>query len=615
MNKRYRKKEYHKNRPAPEIVAPVSGEKKIVQIPSVVTVKDLSDLTGIPVVSLISELMKSGVLAAINESIDFDTAAIVCDDLGVKCELQSESEENVPEEKLIEDKSKTLLERPPIVTVMGHVDHGKTSLLDRIRLAHVADSESGGITQHISAYQVELKSKTDKKLKNRLITFIDTPGHAAFSALRGHGAAITDIVVLIVAADDGVMPQTVEVIEQAKKHNVPVIVAINKVDLPDADTMKVKQQLADYELLPEDWGGKTVMVEVSAKTGAGIDSLLEVILLQAEMMELKADYNEKAFGVVIESHMHKGAGPLAIVLIENGTLHRGDIIQIGNTWGKVRILEDYNAKSIESAGPSMPVRIAGLKEMPSFGDHLIVFGSEKEARDASFKSSRRENVKIATARKMSEDETETSDHGLEYRIIIKSDVKGSLEAIKKLLSEIDTLELSIKIVGQGIGAVSESDVTLAKAAKASVYSFRVPVLVSAKKISEKDKVKINSYDVIYEMIDDIKLVLTSMLPQTYTEEVLGHGQVIAIFRNDKKAFVAGAKLDDGKISNNDLIRFYNDNEVAFESKVVSLRREKDQVPEVSSGVEFGFSLEPGSKAEAGQRIEVYKTVEVTRNIK
>lgn len=595
--------------------ADIVDEKKVVSIPQVITVKELSDITGIPVVSLISELMKSGILAAINESIDFETAAIVCDDLGVKCELAVEMDRGSELVKEQEEENKTLKHRPPVVTIMGHVDHGKTSLLDKIRTANVASTESGGITQHISAYQASLKDASNKNLKNKTVTFIDTPGHAAFSALRGHGAAITDIVILIVAADDGVMPQTIEVIEQAKKYNVPVIVAINKIDLPDADIMKVKQQLSEHGLLTEEWGGKTVMVEVSAKTGKGIDDLLEVILLQAEIMDLKADYDAKAFGVVIESHMHKGAGPLALVLIENGTLHRGDIVQIGDTWGKVRILEDFRSQPIAEAGPSMPVRIAGLKGLPGFGEHLLVLGSEKEAKDASFKSARREKVKIATAKKLSESESSLADADLEFRIIIKADVKGSLEAIKKLLSEINTEELEIKIIGEGIGSVSESDVTLAKAARASVYSFRVPILVSAKKISEKDKVEIRSYDVIYELVDDVKRILTDKLPPIYNQEVLGKGEILAIFRDDKKAFVAGAKLSEGKITKADLIRFYEESEIIEESKINSLRREKTEVEEVQAGVEFGMSLDPGIKVAAGQKFEAYKVVEVKRSIK
>lgn len=611
MKKKPVKKKYVP-RPAAS-AATFIAENKEVKIPPVITVKELSDVTGIPVVNLISSLMKSGILAAINESIDFETAAIICDDFGVACLAaeESEAESNSLVQQVNSDKE--LKERPPVVTVMGHVDHGKTSLLDKIRLASVASSESGGITQHISAYQVELRKTQNKNLKNKLITFIDTPGHAAFSALRGHGAAITDIVVLIIAADDGVMPQTVEVIEQCKKHNVPIIVAINKIDLPDADVMKIKQQLSEYGLLTEEWGGKTVMVEISAKTGQGVDNLLEVILLQTELMELKADYADRAFGVVIESHMQKGAGPVALVLIENGTLHRGEVVQIGNTWGRVRIMENYASDSIDEATPSMPVKIAGLHDLPEFGDHLIVYGSEKEAKEASGRSSASKNVRIATAKKMNEEER-SEDRDLEYRIIIKADVKGSLDAIKKLLSEIDTFELKIKIVGQGIGAVSESDVTLAKAAKASVYSFRVPTLISAKKISEKDKVVLKSFDIIYELIDEIKNSLTEKLPPIYHDEILGKGEVLAIFRDDKKAFVAGGKLSDGKAAKGDLIRFFSDGEKAAEGKILTLRREKSEVDEVASGVEFGLSLDPGLGAKEGQKFEIYKVIEVTRTI-
>ncbi len=613
MKKSYKKrKDYSFSKPA----EPVRDINKLIFIPEVITVKELSEKTGIPAVGIISELMKNGVLAAINESIDYDTAAIVCDYLGVKCESAEKSEETKTSTSgKTQIDVKNLIERPPVVTIMGHVDHGKTTLLDRVRLAHVVDTESGGITQHISAYQVNVK-KSDKKSGTKLITFIDTPGHAAFSALRTHGASITDVVVLIVAANDGIMPQTIEVIEQCKISNVPIIVAINKIDLPDADPMKVKQQLADYDLVPEEWGGKTLMVEISAKTGLGVDKLLEVILVQAEMMDLKADPQQKAFGVVIESHMHKGAGPLAIVLVENGSLKKGDAVQVGQTWGRVRILEDFNKQPIEIAGPSSPVRIAGLKDMPSFGDHLISFDSEKEAKEASQKTHKPTTVKIATAKKLSENEESDKERASkELKIVVKTDVKGSLEAIKKLISDIDTLELSIKIVGEGIGAISESDVTLAKAAHAVVYAFRVPVMVSAKKISEKEKVKLKSYDIIYELLTDIKNELTSMLPTVYEEETIAQGKVLALFRNDKKSLVVGALLDSGKISIGEQVRFYDNSEVSCETKVFSLRREKDQVNEVSAGTEFGLAIEPGTKVTDKMTFEVYKKNEVNRQIK
>ena len=615
MNYRYSKKRSRKKVPAiKQARAEVEVILKDVSIPKVITVKELSDKTGLPVVNLISELMKNGILAAINESIDFETAAIVCDDLGIKCELATDGSDLEQETKENIQSDKILKERPPVVTIMGHVDHGKTSLLDRIRAADVAGSESGGITQHISAYQVQLKSNK-KGASNKLITFIDTPGHAAFSALRGHGASITDIVILIVAADDGVMPQTVEVIEQCKKHNVPIIIAINKVDLPDADVMKVKQQLSEYGLVPEDWGGKTLMIEISAKTGLGVESLLEVISLQADLMELKADYEERAFGVVIESHMHKGAGPLALVLVENGTLHKGDFVQIGDTWGRVRILENFRSQAIEQAGPSMPVRIAGLKDMPSFGEHLIAYGSEKEAKIASGKSKIRDTIKIATAKKINDENEESMSHELEYCVILKADVKGSLEALRKLIAEINSEEIKLKVVGEGIGAVSESDATLAKAINADVYAFRVPVLVSAKKISEKDRINIKSYDVIYELVGDIKDILSAMLPPEIREEELATGEVLAVFRNDKKGYVAGGKLENGKVSNNDLVRFIDGKEVIYDGKILSLRREKELVNDVQAGVEFGFGLEPGAKVQAGNKLTVYKILEINRTIK
>ncbi len=583
-----------------------------IKIPNVITVKELSEKTKIPAVRIISELMKNGVLAAINESIDYETATLVCDFLGVQCELDSQDKkrDNVA---LSETDSNKLKSRPPVVTIMGHVDHGKTTLLDKIRTTSVVDSESGGITQHISAYQVLINGDTNNK---KTITFIDTPGHAAFSALRSHGTLITDIVVLIVAANDGVMPQTIEVIEQCQKNNVPMIVAINKVDLPDADPMKVKTQLADYNLVSEDWGGKTLMVEISAKSGLGIDKLLETIILESEILDLKADPEQKAFGVVIESHMHKGAGPLALVLIENGTLKKGDAVQIGKTWGKVRILENYLGQPIESAQPSCPARIAGLRDIPAFGDHLVSFNDEKEAKDAAQKYQQGSSVRIATAKKLSKDndELENSSSDLEYRLVIKADVQGSAEAINKLLQEIDSLELKIKVVGEGVGGVSESDVTLAKAAKAKIFAFRVPVLASSRKIAEKENIEVKKYDVIYELIDQIKSDLTAMLPQQFMDKIKSKGKVLAIFRNDKKAVVIGSILEEGNISKNDKIRFLSQGEVVSEGEVTSLRREKNEVSEVNSGVEFGICLGPLKDIAVNYNLETYQKEKIIRKI-
>ncbi|MFA7243868.1 MAG: translation initiation factor IF-2 [Patescibacteria group bacterium] len=587
-------------------------------IPAVITVKDFAVVTGLPVTSIISELMKNGILANINQTIDFETAAIIADDLGISVKEKEEENPVESQEKAkIEISSEGSEIRPPVVTIMGHVDHGKTSLLDKIREAHVAEGESGGITQHISAYQVTL-NKVKSGIKNRTITFIDTPGHAAFSALRSHGAAITDIVVLIVAANDGVMPQTQEVIEQIKLHHVPVIVAINKIDLPDADVMKVKQQLSEYELVPEEWGGKTPMVEVSAKTGIGIDNLLELILLQADLMELKANPSDKAVGVVIESHMHKGAGALALALIENGTLKVGDPVQIGSSWGKVRILEDYQGRPIKSAPPSFPARVAGLKSLPTFGDKLIAYDNEKEAREAA--SQIKESISIAhvaTAQKVGIEEVAddiATGKSKELNIVLKADVNGSLQAIKKSFNEIDTQEIKMNVVSEGIGTISESDITFAKATKAIIIGFRVKVLQAALKIAEKEKIPVELYDVIYKLIEDVKGALSGMLPPEIIEDELGGGEILAIFRDDKKGVVAGARLDGGKAAiGNEIKVFQNDNE-KWRGKILSLRREKDEVKEVDAGIEFGFGADAGAKIAVGDKIIIFKTIEKPRTI-
>lgn len=597
----------------PEEKADGNQEKKKVEIPAVLTVKEFSEISGIPVAEIIAELFKSGILATINDTIDLETAAIIGDDLGIEVVLSDAqiSEEIAHVSVGAGNGQKNLKPRPPVVTIMGHVDHGKTTLLDKIRQAHVADSESGGITQHISAYQVTLNNVKRKEIKNRTITFIDTPGHAAFSALRSHGAAITDIVVLIVAANDGVMPQTIEVIEQAKKNNVPIIVAINKVDLPDANLDKVKQQLADYKLVTEEWGGKTIMVPISAKTNKGVDDLLEMILLQADLMDLKANPNTAAVGVVIESHMHKGAGALALILVKNGTLKRGDAVQIGSTWGRIRIIENFAHKPIVEALPAMPVRIAGLRGMPGFGDKLIVFESEKTAREAAQVSRRKINVThISTAKKLSdEDEDKVFE---EFRIIVKADVRGSLEALKKMISEIKSADGRVKIVSEGVGSVSESDVTLAKAVNARIYGFRIKGLTAAKKFASNEGVKIKLYDVIYELIDDVKNELSESLPPLIIEQELGSGKVIAIFRDDKKGVVFGGKVLEGRISVGDKIKLIQDENEEWQGDILSLRKEKNETKEVSSGQECGVGIVPFAKATVGDKFVVYKTIEQKR---
>ncbi len=587
--------------------------RKKVAIPEVVTVKDFADKANLSVSAVISDLIKNGVLASINETIDFETASIVGDDLGVEIVAEDNSDKPVAEVKKTELAGKNLVLRPPVVTIMGHVDHGKTSLLDYIRKAHVAQGESGGITQHISAYQLKLTDTKNKDLKNKVITFIDTPGHAAFSAMRQHGATITDIIVLIVAANDGVMPQTEEVIKNAKEQNVPIIVALNKTDLPDADVLRVKQQLSDLELLPEDWGGKTIMVEISAKTGAGVDNLLEMILLQADIMDLKADPSEKAIGIAIESHIEKGAGPMAVVLIENGTLRRGEPIAIGSAHGKVRILKDFQGADIDSAGPSTPVRIAGLKSLPDFGTRLIAFASDKEARGSAVLTGRdHSSIRIATAKKIHED---TEAIRTELNVVIKADVAGSLEAIKKTLSEVKAADYGVKIISEGVGAISESDVTLAQATKATVYGFRVQVFGAAKHIAEQEKIAIKTYQVIYELVDNVKAELAEKLPPEIIEDELGAGKVLGVFRSDKKGVVAGGSVESGKLSIGDEIKFFDKSEERSRTSIVSLRKEKNEVKEVESGTECGFSLPAGVTVEIGDKFVAFKTIQKKRQVK
>lgn len=584
-------------------------EKKQVAVPDVVSVKDFADRAELPVTEIISQLINNGVFANINENIDFETAAIIGDDLGIEIVKDEENLDISESEKIAPEISKNLKPRPPVVTIMGHVDHGKTSLLDKIRQAHVAAGESGGITQHISAYQIKIPESNKKK--KYPITFIDTPGHSAFSTMRSHGASIADIVVLIVAANDGVMPQTIEVIEQAKSYNLPIIVAVNKVDLPNADIQKVKQQLSEYELIGEDWGGKTVICEISAKTGKGIDHLLEMIILQSEMLELKADPDELATGVVIESHIHKGAGALAIILIDNGTLHVGDPVTIGPVFGRVRILEDFIGRAIKTAGPSTPTRVAGLRSVPSFGDRLVSFADEREAKNAAEKYFARSRIrKFAAAKTISKDDAEIKT----LNIILKADVNGSLGAIKKALFELKHPKIRVKIVSEGVGAVAESDATMAKATGAIILGFRVAISLPARRIIEKEKISALSYDVIYELVDDVKNVLESMLPAIVSEVESGKGEILAEFRDDKKGVVIGARVTGGKLKIGNQLKIISDDDEIWRGKIETLRREKDNVSEVESGIEVGIGLASGAKYTVGDKIIAFSIKETKQTI-
>ncbi len=600
---------------------PEIKEKKKVAVPEVVSVKDFAERSELPVTEVISQLIKNGVMANINENIDFETAEIIGDDLDLQIIREEEEVSDKESEKLSVASSKNLKPRPAVVTIMGHVDHGKTTLLDKIRQAHVAEGESGGITQHISAYQIEIsdpdaeqsshQGKPGKKKKMHSITFIDTPGHSAFSTMRSHGASIADIVVLLVAADDGVMPQTKEIIDHAKAHNIPIIVAINKVDLPNADIIKVRQQLSEYELIGEEWGGKTIICELSAKTGKGVDILLEMIILQTGMMELRADPAVLATGVTIESHMHKGAGALVVVLIENGTLRLGDPFTIGSVYGKVRILEDFLERPIKSAGPSVPVRVAGLRSVPNFGDRLISFSDEREAKSAAEKYLQRSKIrKFAAAKTISKDEkTEKA-----LNIIVKADVAGSLEAIKKSLNEFKHPDARIKIISEGVGAVAESDATMAKATSAIILAFRVAISLPARKIIEKEKLSTMAYDVIYELVDDVKGILQEMLPPIVSETETGKAKVIAEFRNDKKSVVFGVRTEKGVLKSGDQLKIISGGKEIWRGKILSLRRGKDNVSEVPSGIEVGIGLSAGAKYSIGDEIIAFQISETKQTL-
>ena len=582
--------------------------KKKTYLPEVVSVKDFADISGLPVTEIIGQLIKNGVLANINENIDFETAQIVGDDFGLEVLPKDAQTEEFSEKAQVSD-SKTLETRPPVVSIMGHVDHGKTSLLDKIRETHVAAGESGGITQHISAYEIDIPDSEDKS-KKRSITFIDTPGHSAFSAMRSHGASIADIVILIVAADDGVMPQTKEVIEQSKLQNVLIIVAINKTDLPNADVMKIRQQLSEYELIGEDWGGKTTIIEISAKTGIGVDQLLEMILLQADLMDLKADPRVPATGIVIESHIHKGAGALAVILIENGSLKIGDSVAIGPVYGKVRILENWMGQSISVAGPSTPVRVAGLKSLPNFAERLVAFESEKEAKTAAKNFSERNITRRYIAKSVSKGDSDI----VELNLIVKSDVAGSLEAIKKTLSEISNPGLKIKIISEGVGPVSESDAAMAAATGALILAFRIAISLPAKKIIDKEKIQAIEYQVIYELVDDVKRILEKMLPPIIKENEIGKGKILVEFRNNKKGVVIGFRVDEGEFRVGEMVKVISNSEEIWRGKINSLRREKDQVSSISSGTEAGIGLDAGAKYSVGDKIVAFSIEEIPQKL-
>jgi len=574
--------------------------KKMLKLREGATVKEFAELVGLKFSDVIKKFMELGYMPTINQPVDTDAALLVAESFGIKVELSS-VEEDTEVEEVREDDSK-LLHRAPVVTIMGHVDHGKTSLLDAIRETKVTETEAGGITQHIGAYKVNLKGKD--------IVFLDTPGHEAFTAMRARGAKVTDIVVLVVAADDGVMPQTVEAINHAKAAGVPIVVAVNKIDKPTANQAKVKSELADHGIISEEWGGHDIFVEVSAKKRIGIEHLLEMILLQAEIMELKANPNREARGTVIEAKLDRGRGPVATLLVQTGNLKIGDALLSGTQVGKVRALIDDSGKRIQSAGPSTPVEVIGFSEVPSAGDVFTVVADEKRARQIALtRFQKQRSLEIAKAKKLTLDELYTKikeGQIKELNIVIKADVQGSVEAIKDAFENIVHSEVKVRVIHTSVGGINESDVMLASASNAIIIGFNVRPETKASHIAEKEGVDIRLYNVIYEAIEDVKKALEGLLEPTLKEKVLGRAEVRQLFPVSRLGTIAGCYVIDGIISRAcDGIRVLRDNVVAYEGKLGTLRRFKDDVKEVQTGYECGILIENFNDIKVGDILENY----------
>ena len=580
---------------------------KHIKLPETIAVKDLASKMSYTAAEVVKKLFMMGVMATINQEIDFDTAALVASEFGVTCEeLPPEVDPTeIPE---IEDDPKTLKLRPPVVTVMGHVDHGKTSLLDCIRNTHVQTHEAGGITQHIGAYQVNCKGKK--------IVFLDTPGHEAFTAMRARGAQITDIAILVVAADDGVMPQTIEAIHHAKSAGVPIIVAINKIDKPGANPDRVKQELLEQGLLPEEYGGDTIMVPVSAKKQIGIDDLLEMVLLVAEVKELKANPNRDARGVIVEAKLDKGRGPVATVLVQNGTLRIGDSVVCGTTYGKVRAMVNDRGENVKKAGPSVPVEILGLNDVPEAGDILAVL-EEKQARSIAEARIERQRNNLIKSKKVSLDDLfhQIQEGDIkDLNIVIKADVQGSVEALSSSLLKLNKNdEVRVSIVHSGVGAVNESDVMLASASNALIIAFNVRPDANARKLADTENIDIRTYRVIYDAINDVKDAMSGMLKPKYKEVIQGRVEIRQVMKFSK-ALVAGSYVLEGKICNNSKIRIIRDNIEIFDGEIDSLRRFKDEVKEVNAGYECGISIVDFRDFKEGDIIEAYTMEEIATTI-
>ncbi len=589
---------------------PVSPVVREIAIPETIAVTDLAQRMSVKASEVIKTLFKMGVMATINQALDQDSAILVVEELGHTAKTVSSNalEESVLTEHQVDAAS--LRPRAPVVTIMGHVDHGKTSLLDYIRSAKVTHGEAGGITQHIGAYHVET-------LKGN-ITFLDTPGHEAFTAMRARGAQCTDIVILVVAADDGVMPQTLEAIQHAKAAQVPVVVAVNKIDKPDADPERIKTELSRHDVVAEDWGGDTMFVNVSAKRGDGVDKLLETVLLQAEVLELKAQVTGPARGVVVESRLDKGRGPIATVLVQAGTLRVGDVLLAGLEFGRVRAMYDENGQTLTEAGPSTPVEILGLSNVPSAGDDALVVSDERKAREtASFRQNRSRQLKLAKQYGITVENLfgqAKHDKSKVLNIVLKADVQGSVEALRETLGKLSTDEVSTKLIVSNVGGISESDVNLAMASQAIIIGFNVRADASARALVERERLMLKYYSVIYHVIDDVKQLLSGMLSPEIQEKIIGLAEVRDVFRSSKLGAVAGCMVTEGQVKRNRPIRVLRNNVVIYTGELESLRRFKEDASEVRQGMECGIGVKNYNDVQVGDQIEVFEVTKIARTV-
>ncbi|MCD8075272.1 MAG: translation initiation factor IF-2, partial [Lachnospiraceae bacterium] len=595
--------------PAPKPMEKPAETIRTLTLPEKMTISELAEAMKMQASAIIKKLFLQGTIVTVNQEIDFDKAEEIALEFNCICEKEEKVDvigELLKEE---EEEEELMIPRPPVVCVMGHVDHGKTSLLDAIRHTHVIDKEAGGITQHIGAYVVSIDGQK--------ITFLDTPGHEAFTAMRMRGANSTDIAILVVAADDGVMPQTIEAINHAKAAGIEIIVAINKIDKPSANIERVKQELSEYELIPEDWGGSTVMVPVSAHTHEGIDNLLEMILLTAEVLELKANPNRKARGLVIEAELDKGKGPVATVLVQKGTLHVGDPIAAGACHGKIRAMMDDKGRRVKQAGPSTPVEVLGLSDVPNAGEIFICMDNEKEARSfaETFISEGRERMIEDTKMRMSLDDLYSQIQAgklKELDLIVKADVQGSVEAVKQSLLKLSNEEVVVKVIHSGVGAINESDVILASASNAIIIGFNVRPDVMAKATAERENVDVRLYRVIYDAIADVEAAMKGMLDPIYEEKVIGHAEIRQLFKASGVGTIAGSYVLDGIFQRNCKVRITREDKQIYEGALASLKRFKDDVKEVRAGFECGFVFEKFNDIKEEDRVEAYVMVEVPR---